>query len=261
MVPHTDDGRVLFAIPWQGRVVVGTTDTPIEEVSFEPHPFPEEIDFLLEHAARYLAKDPKRSDILSSFAGIRPLAGAGSPNGGGETAAISRDHTVHISRSGLVTLAGGKWTTYRKMAEDTIDQAALVAELEERPSVTAELRIHGYHHDPTSFGDLARYGAEASSVAALLREDPRYEERIHPALEVKAGEVVWAARREMARTVEDVLSRRTRALVLDARAALAAAPSVATLLGGTLGKSEDWRQSQIRDFERIARTYIPSAAI
>jgi len=256
MVPHTADGRVLFAIPWQGRVVVGTTDTPIEEVSFEPQPRAEEIAFLLEHIARYLTKDPERRDILSAFAGIRPLAGSGS-----QTAAISRDHTVHISRSGLVTLAGGKWTTYRKMAEDTIDQAALVAGLEEKASVTSELRIHGYHPDPGSFGDLARYGSEAPSVAALLREDPRFEQRIHPALEVKAGEVVWAVRREMARTVEDVLSRRTRALLLDARAALEAAPSVAGLLGETLGKSEEWRQAQIRDFERIARNSLPTSAV
>jgi len=258
MVPHTDDGRVLFAIPWQGRVVVGTTDTPIAEVSFEPRPHPDEIDFLLEHAGRYLLKDPKRSDILSAFAGIRPLAGGGE---GGQTAAISRDHTVHISRSGLVTLAGGKWTTYRKMAEDTIDHAALVAELEERPSITAELRIHGHHPDPSSFGDLGRYGAEAPSVEALLGGDPRYAEKIHRSLETHAGEVVWAARREMARTVEDVLSRRTRALVLDARASLEAAPSVARLLGQTLGKSEEWRQAQVRDFERIARNYLPAAAV
>jgi len=258
MVPHTDDGRVLFAIPWQGRVVVGTTDTPIEEVSFAPLPRPEEIDFLLEHAARYLTKDPKRSDILCSFAGIRPLASAASD---GQTAAISRDHVVHISRSGLVTLAGGKWTTYRRMAEDTIDQAALVAGLEERPSVTAELKIHGHHPDPSSFGDLARYGSEAPSVAALLREDLRYSEKIHPALEVKAGEVVWAARREMARTVEDFLSRRTRALILDARSALEAAPLVAGLLGETLGKGEAWRQAQLRDFERIARNSIPRDAV
>jgi glycerol-3-phosphate dehydrogenase len=258
MVPHTDDGRVLFAIPWQGRLVVGTTDTPIAEVSFEPRPHPEEIDFLLEHAARYLTKDPKRSDILSAFAGIRPLAGGGES---GQTAAISRDHTVHISRSGLVTLAGGKWTTYRRMAEDTIDQAALVAELEERPSVTAELRIHGHHADPSSFGDLGRYGAEAPSVEALLREDPRYAERIHPSLEIRAGEVVWSARREMARTVEDVLSRRTRALLLDAGAAIEAAPEVSGLLRETLGKSEEWRQAQIRDFDRVARNYLPSAAV
>ncbi len=258
MVPHTDDGRVLFAIPWQGRVVVGTTDTPVEEVSFEPSPLPEEIDFLLEHAARYLSKDPKRTDILSAFAGIRPLAGGAES---GQTAAISRDHTVHISRSGLVTLAGGKWTTYRKMAQDAIDQAALVAELEERPSVTAQLRIHGQHPDPASFGELGRYGAEAPSVAALLREDPRYAEPIHPSLGILAGEVVWSARREMARTVEDVLSRRTRALLLDARAAREAAPSVAELLRETLGKSEKWREAQVRDFGRIARNYLPALAV
>ncbi len=258
MVPHTDDGRVLFAIPWQGRVVVGTTDTPIDEVSFEPVPLPEEIDFLLEHAARYLTKDPGRADILSAFAGIRPLAGA---TEGGETAAVSREHTVHISHSGLVTLAGGKWTTYRKMAEDAIDRAALVAGLEERPSVTAELRIHGCPPDGSGFGELARYGAEAPSVAALLREDPRYAEKIHPALDVKAGEVVWAARSEMARTVEDFLSRRTRALLLDARAALEAAPSVAGLLGEALGRTEEWRQAQVRDFERVARNSLPTAAV
>jgi glycerol-3-phosphate dehydrogenase len=258
MVPHTDDGRVLFAIPWQGRVVVGTTDTPIEEVSFEPRPLPQEIDFLLEHAARYLTKDPGHSDILSAFAGIRPLA---SSTEEGRTAAVSRDHTVHISRSGLVTLAGGKWTTYRKMAEDAIDQAALVAGLEEKPSVTATLRIHGYEADPSSFGELARYGAEAPTVEALLQEEPRYGEKIHPRLELRAGEVVFAARREMARTVEDVLSRRTRALLLDARSAVEAGPRVAALLGETLGKSEDWREAQVREFERIARITLPSPGV
>ncbi len=221
MVPHTDDGRVLFAIPWQDRVVVGTTDTPIEEVSFEPRPFPEEIDFLLEHTARYLTKDPNRDDILSVFAGIRPLAGGAVD---GNTAAVSRDHTVHISRSGLVTLAGGKWTTYRRMAEDTIDQAALVAGLEEKPSVTAQLRIGG--------------------------------EPISPGLDV-----VRAARHEMARTVEDVLSRRTRALFLDARAALEAAPGVAALLAEELGKSDDWRRAQLQDFERVARNSLPGRGV
>lgn len=258
MVPHTDDGRVLFAIPWQGRVVVGTTDTPIAEASFEPRPSPEEIDFLLEHAARYLTKDPGRSDILSAFAGIRPLAGAAE---GGETSAISRDHAVHISRSGLVTLTGGKWTTYRRMAEDAIDQAALVGELEESPSATAELRIHGAHPDSSCFRDLARYGAEAPSVETLLREDPRYRETIHPALAVKKGEVVWAARREMARTLDDILSRRTRALLLDARAALEASTLVAALLAESLGKGEEWRRGQVRDFERVAGNSLPAPGV
>jgi glycerol-3-phosphate dehydrogenase len=255
MVPHTDDGRVLFAIPWQGRVVVGTTDTPCDEVTFEPRALPEEVDFLLEHAARYLTKDPAAVDVLSAFAGIRPLVGT--PEDGG-TAAISRDHTVHISRSGLVTLAGGKWTTYRRMAEDAIHQAAVIAGLDERPSVTASLRIHGHHPDPSSFGALARYGSEAPKVAEVLSEEPRFEARIHPAFEIRAGEIVWAARHEMARTVEDVLSRRTRALILDARAAIEAAPAAAELLRETLEKTEEWRDGQVRDFVRMARTYIPT---
>jgi glycerol-3-phosphate dehydrogenase len=231
IVPHTDDGRVLFAIPWKGRVLVGTTDTPIEKVSYEPQPLPEEIDFLLEHAARYLTRDPSRSDVLSVFAGIRPLASTGE---GPETSSLSRDHTVYISRSGLVTLAGGKWTTYRKMAEDAIDQAALVAGLEERPSVTASLRIQDSYQ--------------------CRRAPP-------PRLEVNAEDVVRAARNEMARTVEDVLSRRTRALLLDARAAIEAAPRVAELLGEALGKSGEWQRDQVRDFERIARAYIPAGTI
>jgi len=254
MVPHTDDGRVLFAIPWQGRVVVGTTDTAIEEVTFDPHPLEEEIAFLLEHAARYLTKDPNPSDILSAFAGIRPLAASPSD---GQRAAISREHTVHISRSGLVTLTGGKWTTYRKMAEDALDQACLVGGLDEKPSVSATLRIHGHHDDPSGFGDLARYGSEAPALEALLGEAPRYAREIHPMIGFKAGEVVWAARCEMARTVEDVLSRRTRTLLLDARAALEAAPAVAEILGDVLGKDADWKNAQVRDFERVARNHIP----
>jgi glycerol-3-phosphate dehydrogenase len=232
MAPHTDDGRVLFAIPWKGRVVVGTTDTPIEEPSFEPRPLPEEIDFLLEHAARYLTKDPGREDVLSAFAGIRPLASAPSD---AETATISRDHTVHISRSGLVTLAGGKWTTYRRMAEDAVDRAAMVAGLEEKPSMTASLRIHDSAPPFRGTG-----------------------ERLHPRLEIAKPDVVHAAKDEMARTVEDVLARRSRALLLDARAATEAAPAVAAALGEALGRDEEWRRTQVRELQRIARAYLPA---
>jgi glycerol-3-phosphate dehydrogenase len=234
MVPHTDDGRVLFAIPWQGRVVVGTTDTPLREVSLEPRPLVEEIDFLLEHAARYLTRDPKRKDVLSVFAGIRPLVGS-SPEG--TTAGIARDHVVHISRSGLVTVAGGKWTTYRKMAEDAVDQAAAVAGLEERPSVTSTLPIQG--------------------PEAMSSEDPRYAERIHPALDVRAVDVIRAARHEMARTVEDVLSRRSRALLLDAKASSEAAPRVAALLAEALGRDERWQEAQVKAYRALASGYLP----
>jgi glycerol-3-phosphate dehydrogenase len=254
MVPHTDDGRVLFAIPWYDRVVVGTTDTPVEKAVLEPRPLEEEIEFLLSHTARYLTKSPGREDILSAFAGIRPLV---ANEGNEQTATISRDHSLHISGSGLVTIAGGKWTTYRKMAEDTLDQAALVAGLDERPSVTADLRIHGYHQDAASFGDLERYGADAPHVRDLFRQDPELAKALDARLPIRKGEVVWAVREEMALTVEDFLARRTRALVWDARAAKKMAPRVARLMAKELGRDEAWRDEQVEAFETLADQYLP----
>lgn len=254
MVPKTDDGRVLFAIPWNDAVVVGTTDTPVDDVPLEPRPLDEEVTFLLEHAARYLTKDPAPSDVRSTFAGLRPLVGGVDEEGG--TAALSRDHTLHIAPSGLVTIAGGKWTTYRKMAEDTIDQAATLGGLEDRPSVTAQLRIHGYHRNAEAFGALYQYGSDAPALQGLLRKEPRYVERLHPERPTRAGQVVWAARHEMARTVEDVLSRRTRELLLDARASIEMAPQVAALLAEALGRDEAWQHEQVAAYEALARGYL-----
>jgi len=253
MVPHTDDGRVLFAIPWHGRVIVGTTDTPIDEVTYEPHPLDEEIDFLVTHAARYLTKDPTEDDILSAFAGIRPLV---SENPDDDTSVISRDHTIHISRSGLATIAGGKWTTYRKMAEDTIDQAATLGGLEDKPSVTSTLRLHGYHQSSSELGELSHYGADAPLVRDLMRSDEGLSERLHEDSPVKAGEVVWAVRNEMARTVEDFLSRRTRSLLLGAETAIAMAPRVAELMAVELERDGEWVEEQTRGFEELARGYL-----
>jgi glycerol-3-phosphate dehydrogenase len=252
MVPKTDDGRVLFAIPWLDSVVVGTTDTPVTETPLEPKPFREELDFLLEHAARYLTRDPGPEDVLSTWAGLRPLV-AGEAAG---TASLSRDHTLMISATGLVTITGGKWTTYRKMAEDTIDQAALVAGLDERASVSADLPIHGHHSNAAGFGDLASYGSDAPAIRDLMRHDPRLAERLHPDRPVCAAEVVWATRHEMARTVEDVLSRRTRTLLLDAHASIEMAPRVAELMAGELGRDEAWRDEQVRAFQTLARDYL-----
>ena len=254
MVPRTDDGRVLFAIPWNDSVLIGTTDTPVERAEAEPRPMDEEVAFLLEHAARYLTQDPTPADVRSVFAGLRPLVGAPAEEGG--TAALSRDHTLHIAPSGLVTITGGKWTTYRKMAEDTIDQAATLAGLPERPAVTEDLRIHGYHQNAEVFGDLRPYGSDAPRIQALLRERPRYAERLHPARPVVAAQVVWAARHEMARTVEDVLSRRVRTLLLDARASIEMAPRVAALLAEELGRDEAWQRAQVEAFAALARGYL-----
>ncbi len=253
MVPHTDDGRVLFAIPWHNRVIVGTTDTQVKEIPLEPQPLPAEIDFLLLHTARYLTKDPKPNDVQSVFAGIRPLIGG---TGQENTASLSRDHTLHISRSGLVTITGGKWTTYRKMAEDTIDQAEVLAHLDIKPCVTKTLQIHGFHQNADKFGDLAVYGSDAPAIQDLIHEKKSYNERLHPDLPICAGEVIWAVRNEMARTVEDFLSRRTRTLLLDARASMEMAPKVAELMAKELRRKRVWRKEQLKKFNELARRYL-----
>jgi len=216
MVPHTSDGRILFAIPWLNHVIVGTTDVEIDEPTLEPVAEEDEIDFLLNTASKYLVKDPSRTDILSVFSGIRPLVTKGDEE---STAAISREHTVLISRSGLITVAGGKWTTYRKMAEDTIDQAIEVAQLEYKPSVTENFHLHGYIKNNVADAHLAHYGSDADEIEALSSQKS-LNEKLYPKFEIKAGEVVWCVRNEMARTVEDFLARRTRVLFLDANAAI-----------------------------------------
>ncbi|HET6456849.1 MAG TPA: glycerol-3-phosphate dehydrogenase/oxidase [Armatimonadota bacterium] len=252
MVPHTDDGRVLFAIPWHDSVVIGTTDTPVEEILVEPRPFREEIDFLLSHAARYMTKDPTKSDVLSVFVGIRPLVGSSDAE---NTAALSRDHTVHISNTGLVTIAGGKWTTYRKMAEDAVNQAALLGQLEIRDCVTADLPIHGFHRNAERFGNLSVYGSDAPALQSLLNTNPEYGERIHPGSPHLVGEIVWAVRREMARTVEDFLSRRTRALLLGAKTSIEMAPKVAQVMAAELGNDESWQCRQVAAYTTLAKGY------
>jgi len=253
MVPHTDDGRVLFAIPWHEVVVVGTTDTPVEKPLLEPVPLHEEVEFLLTHAARYLTRDPGPGDVLSCFAGLRPLVGGDADD---DTASLSRDHTLQVSRSGLISITGGKWTTYRRMAEDTVDHAVILGGLDPRECITRELNIHGFHTHPERFGALAAYGSDAPALEVLLESDADLAEKIHPRLTTRAGEIVWAVREEMARTVEDVLARRTRALVLDARAAMEAAPGVARLVAKELGRGGRWAKAQALAFQELAAAYI-----
>lgn len=207
----------------------------------EPKPLEEEIEFLLAESAKYLAKAPSRDDILSVSAGLRPLV----KTGGGTTAKLARDHALFVSPSGLVTITGGKWTTYRKMAEDTVNRAIAVGGLEPRPCTTENLRLHGAE-------------GESPNVAVELNlEDSALSERLHPRLPCVAAEVIWAARHEMARTVEDVLSRRTRALLLDAQASSEAAPRVAALLAEELGHDEQWCERQTKDFLALAKGYLP----
>jgi glycerol-3-phosphate dehydrogenase len=253
MVPHTSDGRVLFAIPWHGHTLVGTTDTPIARATLEPVAMEQEVEFILATAAQYLTKAPTRDDVLSVFAGIRPLVGA---SGVVRTAAMSRDHVIHIDRSGLVTVCGGKWTTYRHMAEDCVDQAATLAQLPEKPCVTHHLNIHGFHSAAKQFGSLAVYGSDAYEIRKLIEADARLGGRLHAALPYVKAEVVWAARHEMARTVEDILARRTRALFLNARAALEMAPAVADLMASELRWDHSTWTQQLTAFREVASNYV-----
>jgi glycerol-3-phosphate dehydrogenase len=251
LVPETPDGRVLFAIPWHAHTLVGTTDIEVPRAPVEPRPTTEEIDFILETAGRYLARPPQRTDVLSTFAGIRPLVKAG----GGSTAALSRDHTVRVDAPGLVTITGGKWTTYRRMAEDGVNRAAALAGLPKRACRTRDLPIHGHDPDAARSGDLAGYGSDAPAIRALAETDPTLGERLHPTLPYIAAEVVWAVRMEMARTVDDVLARRLRALFLNAAAAVEMAPRVASLVARELGRDAAWAAAQVRAFAELARGY------
>jgi len=259
MVPHTDDGRVLFAIPWHDVAVVGTTDTPVDRVDLEPVPRPDEIAFILDTANRYLARPATAEDVRSVFAGIRPLVKLGDEK---NTAALSREHTILIDpQSGLLTVAGGKWTTYRKMAEDVVDHAITFGDLGRRKCVTRRLPIHGAQGEPAEGERVERgpwsfYGADARQIEELVRSDPSVSERIHPRLAITRAEVVWACRREMARTVDDVLARRTRSLLFDARAAIEAAPAVAAIMADELGRNDAWTQSQVAEFRRTALHYV-----
>ncbi len=263
MVPHTSDGRVLFAIPWHNHTVVGTTDTPIDKPSYDPLPFEQEIDFILDTAQRYLSRPPTRDDILSIYVGIRPLV---KPEGTtGKTSSISRDHTIHVDNSGLLTIAGGKWTTYRHMAEDCVDHAITLGKLPDAACVTQNLHIHGYQSTdaPRSeeLGDLWVYGSDAAGVSAIAGEDPALAERLDPALPYIGAEVAWGVRNEMARTLDDTLSRRTRALFLNAKSAKAMAPRAAAIMAREFGKDDAWTARQLREFNALAHQYLPSGSI
>jgi glycerol-3-phosphate dehydrogenase len=257
MVPKTPDGRVMFAVPWHGYTLVGTTDTPIGEVPLEPRPLEEEIAFVLETAAPYFERAPARGDVLSAFAGIRPLVAR---NGTARTASLSRDHTICVEASRLVTISGGKWTTYRRMAEDAVDAAVKTAGLPQRACVTSTLRVHGWDPQADRLGALAVYGSDAAELHALVRAGEGLEAPLHPGIPCSGATVTWAARAEMARTVEDVLARRCRALFLDASAACAMAPQVAAILAREIGRDAAWERRQVTEFTSLAERYVVRGA-
>ena len=254
MIPRTDDGRVLFAVPWHNKIIVGTTDTPVSSASEEPIAMKEEIDFVMQHIHRYLKKDPSYNDIRSVFAGLRPLVKSNSKI----TSAISRDHHIAVSDSELISITGGKWTTYRKMAEDVMEIAIHKAGMSEKECVTKHLHIHGYKENNDYAASLYYYGTDESEIKAIIKNDNSLAGLIHPSLPYIKAEIVWAVQNEMCMTVEDALSRRTRALLLDAKAAIESAPLVANLVAKEMGKDEYWIKEQINNFNLVASNYLPN---
>lgn len=255
MVPHTNDGRVMFAVPWHNHVVVGTTDTLVEEHSLEPVALESEIDFLLETAGQYLTKQPARTDVLSVFAGLRPLAKPDDEKKA--TREISRSHKIIISLSGLISITGGKWTTYRKMAEDVVEKAIMLGGFPERECITKHMPIHGYRMDIDARHDpMAPYGIDKEFVLALEEDFPEYQGFLSEKLQIRKSQVIWAVKEEMAQTVEDVLARRTRALFLDARESITITPECARLMALEMKKTQDWINAQVAAFSELAKNYI-----
>jgi glycerol-3-phosphate dehydrogenase len=253
MIPKTDDGRVLFAIPWYNKVVAGTTDTHVRDISLEPVALEEEIKFILNTAGKYLVKPPRREDVLSIYAGLRPLAA--NPDNPSSTKEVSRRHKITLSPSGLLTIVGGKWTTYRRMAEDTLNKAIKAGLLEKRSCVTSNLKLSD-NDLKTDQGRLLIYGKGSSEIEKIINDDPELGKPIDPRLPYSRAEIIWICRNEMPNSLDDVLARRTRALFLDARASSDIAPETARIMANELGFGSDWQREQIESFVKLTEKYI-----
>ena len=253
MIPQTSDGRVLFAVPWHNKIVVGTTDVMKEDAELEPKALEEEIDFILETAGRYLAKEPTRADVKSVFAGLRPLAAP--EKGSKKTKEISRGHKIVVSDAGMLTITGGKWTTYRQMGEDVINRMIKKSDFKQTKSNTRNLKIHGYKQHVDLNDPLYFYGSDSDAILELAKKE-KLSTKVSKSLKIIEAQVVWAVRYEMAKTIEDVLARRTRSLFLDAKESVAIAPRVAALIASELGHDNTWETAQVADFKEIAKNYI-----
>lgn len=250
-IPRTDDGRVLFAVPFHDKVIIGTTDTSVDHPTIEPVPQEEEVEFVINHFNRYVHTGLQRSDVKSVFAGLRPLIKI---PGQKKTAVLPRDHTIWESKGGMINISGGKWTTYRKMAQEVILKSHYAGGLAYTRCQTETMKLHGWIKKPDYDDPLHYYGSDAAAIRYLQHQG--YSQTIHPNLHYTVAEVMWAVGNEMAMTVEDVLSRRTRALILDAKAAIEAAPLVAEIMMKEMNKDEAWKQQQLEAFYKVAEGYL-----
>lgn len=252
MIPETSDGRVLFAVPWHNKVVLGTTDTPVDEPSLEPMALEKEIRFILNTATQYLSTPPQRDDVLSVFAGLRPLAAP--KKKGQKTKEISRSHKILVSPSQLFTILGGKWTTYRKMGEDMVNRIEKQLQWQSKKSGTAQLHIHGYATEMNWSDPLYYYGSDAEAIRSSMNGSSG--QWISESLKIHKMQVKWAVEHEMARNVEDVLARRTRALLLNARESIRISRTVAEVMAQSLGEDQKWIEQQVEDYKNLAQRYI-----
>ncbi|MES2240642.1 MAG: glycerol-3-phosphate dehydrogenase/oxidase [Bacteroidota bacterium] len=252
LIPKTSDGRVLFVIPWHDKILLGTTDTQVKEVLLEPKPLEEEIRFIISHFNKYSNHKIDYADVNSVYAGLRPLVKVGSEK---RTALLSREHSIKVLPSGLIYVNGGKWTTYRKMAEQTINKAIQSSGLKFVRCQTRRLQIHGYSKQKSN-SHLVIYGSDADLIEQMIDVDASLSQKIHPSYPYTKAEIVWAVKNEMALTVEDVLARRIRLLFLDARAAIEAAPIVASTIASLFEKSSEWEEEQIIVFKKLAQGYL-----
>lgn len=256
MIPKTSDGRVMFGVPWHNRVILGTTDIPVKNFVLEPKALDEEVDFILETAGRYLTKQPQRKDVLCVFAGLRPLAAPTKHADEAKTKEISRSHKLLASDSGLVTITGGKWTTYRVMAEETVNLAIKTKKIAFKACKTKKLKIHGYKKTTDRSQWMHIYGSDQDEILQWQKDNPEYAKKLHKDFEFTVGEVVWAVRKEMARTIDDVLARRIRILFLDAKASVAMAEQVAAIMAKELQKDKNWEKEQVREYTEMSKAYI-----
>ena len=253
MIPKTDDGRVLFAIPWYGKVVVGTTDTPLDTIKMEPKALDEEISFILKTAGRYLTRPPSREDVLCIFAGLRPLVA--DPDNPASTKEVSRRHKITLSPTGLLSIIGGKWTSYRRMAEETINKGIKAGFLPDRKCVTKNLR---FYSNTTSLRSdrLQIYGDQAVDIEKMINDQPELGKTLDPRLPYTRAEILWICRNEMPLTLEDMLARRTRALFLDVRASASIAPAVVSLMAKEPGYDKKWQDEQLNAYNQLITNYL-----
>tara|TARA_B100001057_G_scaffold381057_1_gene386846 strand:- start:2633 stop:4180 length:1548 start_codon:yes stop_codon:yes gene_type:complete len=251
LIPQTSDGRVLFAVPWKNYVVVGTTDTQIKNSSAEPKALAQEVDFILKNASKYMTNKPKPDDIKSVFAGLRPLAATSNKK---STKEVSRSHKIDISPSGLISVLGGKWTTYRKIAEDAIDAAISINKLKKKKCKTERVKLFGFKKNVDWSDPMHVYGSLKKQIESMGSKNDN--KSLSNKFYISNNMIQWSIIHEMAISLEDVLARRTRCIFLDSRESMRIAPIVAKKMAEVLEEDQNWIDMELKKFNKLIKNYM-----